>query len=207
VTEAPASAFDTLLLAIAAGDTAAALALLDHDPGLAKTAAAAGATRAEAAPHFLTAIGHYIYAGDTALHLAAAAHAPEVARRLLALGANPAARNRRGATPLHYAADARPGVPGWNAAAQAETIACLVAAGAGPDLPDRSGVTPLHRAVRTRGALAVGALLEAGADPDRLNGNGSTARDLATRTTGRSGSGSSEAKEQQAEILSLLGSL
>jgi ankyrin repeat protein len=195
------------LLAIAAGDTTAALALLDRDPGLAKEAANAGATRAEAAPHFLPAIGHYVYAGDTALHIAGAAHAPDLARRLLALGADPAARNRRGATPLHYAADARPGVPAWNAAAQAETIACLVAAGAGPDLPDLSGVTPLHRAVRTRGALAVAALLAAGADPDRRNGNGSTARDLATRTTGRSGSGLPGAKAQQAEILALFDEL
>jgi hypothetical protein len=204
MTAASASAFDTLLLTIAAGNSAAALALLDRDPGLAKTAAAAGATRARAEPHFLTAIGHYVYAGDTALHIAGAAHAPAVARRLLALGADPAARNRRGATPLHYAADARPDVPGWNGSTQAETITCLVGAGADPDLPDRSGVTPLHRAVRTRGALAVAALLDAGADPDRGNGNGSTARDLATRTTGRSGSGMPEAKAQQAEILILL---
>jgi len=196
--------FDTLLLTIAAGDTAAALALLERDPRLARMAASVGATRAEASPHFLSAIGHYVYAGDTALHIAAAAHAPDVARRLLALGANPAARNRRGATPLHYAADARPGVPGWNAAAQAETIACLAAAIGNPDLSDRSGVTPLHRAVRTRGAQAVVALLKAGADPERCNGNGSNARDLATRATGRSGSGAPEARAQQAEIQSLL---
>lgn len=204
MTEAPASALHTLLLAIAAGDTAAALTLLDNDPGLATTIAAAGATRAQATPHFLTAIGHYVYAGDTALHIAAAAHAPDVVRRLLALGADPAARNRRGATPLHYAADARPGVSGWDAAAQADTIACLTAAIGNPDLPDRSGVTPLHRAVRTRGAMAVVALLEAGADPRRPNGNGSNAHDLASRATGRSGSGSPEAKAQQAEIMRLL---
>ena len=114
MTEAPASAFEALLLAIAAGDTDAVLALLDRDPGLANTAAAAGATRAEAVPHFLPAIRHYVYAGDTALHIACAAYASEIARRLLALGADPVARNRRGATPLHYAADARPDAPGWD---------------------------------------------------------------------------------------------
>lgn len=200
-----ASEFRALLGAIADSDTDTVSLLLDREPDLAGTCAAQGASRADAAPHFLAPVRHYVYAGDTALHIAAAAYAPGLIVRLLALGADPSARNRRGAAPLHYAADGRPGIPGWDGRAQAETIACLVAAGADPDLPDRSGVTPLHRAVRTRSAPAVVALLEAGADPRRRNRNGSTARDLAGRTTGRSGSGSPEAKAQQAEILRIFG--
>src|SRR5437660_1594252 len=64
--------------------------------------------------------------------------------------------------------------------------------------------TPLHRAVRTRSAAAVRTLLEHGADPRRPNANGSTPSLLATQTTGRSGSGSPEAKAEQARIIALL---
>jgi hypothetical protein len=62
----------------------------------------------------------------------------------------------------------------------------------------------LHRAVRTRCAAAVRALLEHGADVRCKNKNGSTPIDLVSRTTGRGGSGSPEAKAQQAEIVRLL---
>jgi hypothetical protein len=50
----------------------------------------------------------------------------------------------------------------------------------------------------------VEALLAAGADPRATNRRGSTAMALARRTTGRGGSGSPEARAQQAEILGLL---
>jgi hypothetical protein len=66
------------------------------------------------------------------------------------------------------------------------------------------GVTPLHRAVRNRCAAAVKALLDGGADPRRKNGNGSTPAQLAKLTTGRGGTGASEAKAQQAEIVQML---
>jgi hypothetical protein len=66
------------------------------------------------------------------------------------------------------------------------------------------GVTPLHRAVRNRCAAAVQALLAAGADRRRKNGSGSTPAQLAKVTSGRGGTGSPEAKAQQAEILRLL---
>ena len=95
-------------------------------------------------------------------------------------------------------------MPHWDPAAQAAIIACLIAAGADPNAVDRSDVTPLHRAVRTRSAAAVGALLAGGADVLRRNGNGSTPMMLATRQTGRGGSGSAEAKAEQAEIIRLL---
>jgi hypothetical protein len=86
----------------------------------------------------------------------------------------------------------------------------LVAAGAtranpvDPDAVAAGGVTPLHRAVRNRCSAAVRALLDAGADPRRANENGSTATKLAGLTTGRGGTGSPEAKAEQAKILSML---
>jgi len=65
-------------------------------------------------------------------------------------------------------------------------------------------VTPLHRAVRNRCAAAVKVLLDRGADPSRRNRNGSTPAQLAKLTTGRSGTGTPEAKAQQAEIVRML---
>jgi hypothetical protein len=97
-------------------------------------------TRARA--RAVEAITHYVYAGDTALHVAATAYRPDIARELLAAGADVGARNRRGATPLRYAADGVPASPAWNPTAQAATIACLVAAGADPNVVDKSGVSP-----------------------------------------------------------------
>lgn len=193
-----------LMDAIAAEDDAEALGVLADAPELAKAALKDGATRAAATDNFLGGIGHYVYSGDTALHVAAAAHRPQIAHQLIRLGADVAARNRRGATPLHYAADGNPGTPQWDPARQAETIACLLAVGADANAVDRNGVTPLHRAVRTRCAAAVKALLQGGADAGRRNGGGSTAMMLAVRQTGRGGSGSPQAKAQQAQIIELL---
>jgi ankyrin repeat protein len=136
--------------------------------------------------------------------MAAAGYRTEIARRLLAAGANVRARNRRGAEPLHYAADGQPGGANWKPEAQAAVIACLIAGGADPNCLDKSGVAPLHRAVRTRCAAAVSALLDGGADPLLQNRSGSTPMLLAAQTTGRGGSGSAEARQQQAEIIRLL---
>lgn len=198
------AALRRLMQAMASADDAAASALLAASPALATAALDDGATRATATANFLTDIRHYVYAGDTALHVAAAAYRAEIARRLIELGADVAARNRRGATPLHYAADGGPGSPGWDPVAQAGTVARLIEAGADANAADRDGVTPLHRAVRNRCAAAVNAVIEGGADAGRRNGNGSTPMMLATQQTGRSGSGSPEAKAQQAEIIGLL---
>jgi hypothetical protein len=110
------------------------------------------------------------------------------------------ARNRRGAEPLHYAADANR----WDPIAQADTIDYLISVGANPNALDHSGVLPLHRAVRTRSLAAVRALVDGGADSRRPNKAGSTPLRLAVQTTGRGGSGSPRAREQQAAIVRLL---
>jgi hypothetical protein len=193
-----------LVKSIVAGDAGLASQLLSVSPDLASAAFHQGATRENSAAFFLIEIGHYIYAGDTALHLAAAAHRHKMMRKLIGAGADVRAKNRRGATPLHYAADGMPGSPSWNPRAQALAVARLIDAGADPDASDSSGVTPLHRAVRTRCAPAVRALLEGGADAKRENRTGSTPMQLSIGNTGRSGAGSPEAKAQQAEIVGLL---
>jgi ankyrin repeat protein len=173
---------------------------LASSPALATTPATIGATRQGAAGFFFSEIAHYLYAGDTALHMAAAAFRPPVARLLVAHGADCRAKNRRGAQPLHYAADANH----WDPTAQAQTIEYLLSVGADPNAWDRSGVAPLHRAVRTRSLPAVRALLDGGADPRAPNKAGSTPLHLAVQTTGRSGSGSEHARQQQTGIIKLL---
>jgi hypothetical protein len=193
----------TLVKAIVAQDDAA-MRMLAANPALAKARFADGATRHDANAYFIAAIRHYVYGGDTALHVAAAAYRHAMARQLIAAGADVRARNRRGAEPLHYAADGKPGSRGWSPDAQAATMACLIAAGADPNATDKSGVAPLHRAVRTRCAAAVKALIDGGADPRRPNKNSSTPLRLAKLTTGRGGSGSPEAKAEQARIVTLL---
>jgi hypothetical protein len=194
----------TLVMTIIAADDAAVFGMLARNPALARTHFKQGATRQAARTYQIDEIGHYIYAGDTALHLAAAAYRQETARQLLALGASVHATNRRGAEPLHYAADGVPGSPAWDPGAQAATIVCLIKAGADPNARDKGGATPLHRAVRTRCSAAVKALLEGGADPQRKTKRGSTSMLLATQNTGRGGSGSPEAKAQQEKIVRLL---
>jgi len=190
-----------LVTAIVAGDDAGATRLLAAAPDLAKACFQAGATRQSEKPYFLDQIGRYVYAGDTALHIAGAAYEAEIVRKLITEGANVHARNRHGDEALHAAAVGLPGSRAWNPLAQAATIVCLIEAGADPNAANKSGVTPLHRAVRTRCATAVRTLLECGADPARRNKNGSTPILLAVQNTGRGGTGSSEAKLQQQEIL------
>jgi len=193
-----------LVRAIVAKDMATASRLLAASPALAFARTEEGATRQVAEAYYFVEIEHYLYAGDSALHIAAAAHQPEIIRLLVSVGADVGARNRRGAQPLHYAADGVPGSPTWDPRAQAEAVICLVQAGADPNATDKSGVTPLHRAVRTRCAAAVGALLDGGADSGQMNKSGSTPIQLATWTTGRGGSGSPESRAQQEEIVRLL---
>jgi ankyrin repeat protein len=173
---------------------------LRASPQFASMPAATGATRDEPSRYFFDRIAHYLYAGDTALHMAAAAFRRSTVELLVARGADVRAKNRRGAEPLHYAADANH----WDPAAQAETIEYLISAGADPDADDKSGTTALHRAVRTRSAAAVKALLDGGADPRKRNTHGSTPLHLAVQPTGRGGSNSPRAREQELAIIALL---
>jgi hypothetical protein len=197
---ATAPAFLELVRLIVDGDALNVSRRLRADPSLATMASPVGATRQRATDFFFTEIGHYMYAGDTALHMAAAAFSVPIAKVLVAHGADCRAKNRRGAEPLHYAADANRSEP----RAQAAVIAYLISVGGDPNAVDGSGVSPLHRAVRTRSLAAVRALLDGGANPRGANKGGSTPLHLAVQTTGAGGSGSERAREQQAGIIRLL---
>ena len=190
--------------AIAGDDLAEPLRLLNATPNLATERLTDGATRQNPMTHFLPMLGVYLYEGDTPLHVAAAAWRPEMLRRLVAAGAKVMSSNRRGATPLHYAASGNPDSARWNPEAQCAAIGVLIDAGADPNAADNNGSTPLHGAIRTRCAAAVEALIRGGADPTLSTRNGTTPHRLASISSGRGGSGSPRAKEQQAEILQLL---
>ena len=187
--------------AIAARDADVVSGMLDSSPGVATGAIRIGASRQDARTYFLDDIGHYVYAGDTGLHIAAAAYECALAQTLIAKGSRVRTRNRRGAEPLHYAADGNPDSSYWDPAAQYETIEKMIARGADPNAGDDGGVAALHRAVRTRCAAAVRALLANGADPKLKNKSGSTPLHLAVQTTGRGESGSVAAKDQQRLII------
>lgn len=186
--------------AVVDGDIDQVSRRLAASPALATTSSDVGATRQESSPFFFADIAHYLYAGDTALHMAAAAFRRRVAELLVAQGADCRARNRRGAEPLHYAADTNH----WDPTAQAEMIKYLMSIGADPNALDSTGVAPLHRAVRTRSLAAVRVLLDGGANSRQPNKAGSTPLHLAVQTTGRGGSGSPRARQQQAGIVRLL---
>jgi len=208
-TAAPRDRFDdaellALFRAIASRDRADVARRLDASPDLATNPIHVGASRDDAETYFLVPIRHQVYDGDTALHVAAAAQLRELAASLVASGANVRARNRRGAEPLHYAADGSPGAEHWSPEAQCDVIAGLVQAGADPNALDKSGVAPLHRAVRTRASAAVDALIACGADPRLTNKSGSTPLHLAVQNTGRSDSGSAAAKDEQRRIITVL---
>src|SRR5436305_1120366 len=194
------SAFLDFVRQVVSGEIDEVSRRLAASPSLATAPSDVGATRQEAATFFFSEIAHYLYAGDTALHMAAAAFRRPVAELLVAHGATCRARNRRGAEPLHYAADANH----WDPAAQAETIEYLLSVGADPNASDKTGVAPLHRAVRTRSLPAVRALLDGGANPRAPNKAGSMPLHLAVQTTGRGGSGSEHARQQQTGIIRLL---
>ena len=188
-----------LVRAIVSGNTSKVLEIIKAAPDLVHKSAIVGASRKAASQYFFPEIGHYLYA-DTPLHMAAAGFKFEIGQILIDHGASCAAKNRRGAEPLHYASDCNT----WNPTAQVAMIECLIRAGANPNATDTSGVAPIHRAVRTRCAAAVQALLCGGAKSDPHNKNGSTPLHLAVQNTGRGGSGSAEAIEQQRQIIVLL---
>ena len=194
-----------LIDAIVVDDRPTVRRLLTASPGLATTSLGSGATRQESRDFWLEDIQRYVYRGDTPLHVAAAAYRTKPAEELIRRGAQVDARNRPRGDP---AALTRPTVDlarqhGTRERNAPRSCACSMPR-ADPNAADKSGTMPLHRAVRNRCAAAVAALLEGGADRDATNGRGSTAAQLAAWTTGRGGSGSPEAKAQQAEIVELL---
>jgi hypothetical protein len=203
-TDGPDGALLALFRAIASRDLLSIGRWIDEEPGLATRPIRSGASRQDPNTYFLHSIHHYIYAGDTALHIAAAAHQQELAEFFVSYGADSRARNRRGAEPLHYAADGRPGAAYWDRDRQRLVISYLIAEDANPDAMDKSGVAPLHRAVRTRSSPAVNALIEGGANPRLMNKSGSTPLHLAVQNTGKSNSGSVAAKNEQRQIIALL---
>jgi ankyrin repeat protein len=194
----------SLMQVIVWNDVSEVAMRLENSPFLARESLIQGATRELATDFFFEEIRHYLYAGDTPLHAAAAGYRNDIAVMLIKAGANVACRNRRGAEPLHYAADGGPGLSNWNPQAQAAMILLLIQNGANPNALDHSGVAPLHRAVRQRCPSAVEALLKNGASVTLRNKSGSTPLRLAVLTTGKSGSGSHEAKICQKEIIELL---
>jgi ankyrin repeat protein len=185
---------DELLAAIVA-DEARAMQLVRTAPGIAQ--ARVGDER------LVEEVPHQLYVGDSALHLAAAALRPRAVGTLIDAGADPNAENRRGATPLHYACDARPHNGTWNPSNQRSVIELLLDAGSDVEHTDKAGATPLHRAVRARSPQAVRCLLERGARVDATHGRQRTALlDMATHSTGASGTKGTHAEQQ--EIVELL---
>lgn len=194
----------SLVRAIVRDDTPEVAKLLRVSPLLARETLAFGATRETATDFYFKGIDHYLVAGDTPLHAAAAGYRKNIAHALIKNGAAVTAANRRGATPLHYAADGGPGLRSWDPHAQAEMIKFLIKNGADPNALDKSGVAPLHRAVRQRCPRAVDSLLCNGAGVRLKNQSGSTPLHLAVQNTGRGGTGSPESKAFQREIVELL---
>jgi len=147
-------------------------------------------------------VPHQLYVGDTALHLAAAALRPLAVAALIDAGADANARNRRGATPLHYACDPRPHAgktpKTWDPSRQRSVIELLLDAGSNIEHTDKAGAAPLHRAVRARSPEAVRCLLERGARVEATHGSRrATPLQLATHSTGASGTKGAWAERQQ----------
>ena len=186
---------DELLAAIVADETEA-VRLVRATPGIAL--ARIGHER------LVDAVPHQVYVGDTALHLAAAALRPLAVGTLLEAKADSNAENRRGATALHYACDARPKAGNtWDPSKQRSVIELLLDAGSDIEHKDKAGATPLHRAIRARSPEAVRCLLERGARVDAPHGEQrTTPLHIATHSTGASGTKGARAAQQ--EIVELL---
>ena len=184
------------LLAAIVADEARAVRLVRATPGIAQARVADD--------RLVEEVPHQLYVGDTALHLAAAALRPLAVRALIDAGADSNAGNRRGATALHYACDARPKAgKTWNPSKQRSVIELLLDAGSDIEHKDKAGAAPLHRAVRARSPEAVRCLLERGARVDATHGRQRTTP-LRTGTRSTGASGTKGARVEQQEIVALL---
>lgn len=182
--------------AIIADDEVHVLKLLTQAPAL--------ATEVTDKSYLVEELEHDLSPGDTALHIASAGYRRNLVGELITKGADANAKNKRGATPLHYAVDGGPGQKTWNPTLQAATISWLIRAGADANALDKNGMGPLHKAVKNRSAAAVRALLVGGCNPKLKNTKGVTPIQLAKANSERGGSGDTESKVQEAEITRLL---
>lgn len=89
---------------------------------------------------------------------------PTIVQQAIDAGADVNARDYKGDTALHLAADA----------AEHDSIQHLLDAGANPNLQNERGETPLHLAARKQFSECTKALLEGGADPGIVDGQGAT---------------------------------
>jgi len=196
ITSNRSTSFDELLAAIVA-DEAKAVRLVRATPAIAQARVAH--------ERLVEEVPHQLYVGDTALHLAAAALRSLAVGALIEAGADANAENRRGATALHYACDARPKAgKTWNPSRQRSVIELLLDARSDIEHKDKAGAAALHRAVRARSPEAVRCLLERGARVDATHGSQrTTPLHIGTRSTGASGTKGARA-EQQAIVELLL---
>lgn len=114
-----------------------------------------------------------ITTGETALHISLKNMKKGAdttwLRYLIQNKANVNARDKKGVTPLMFAAQN----------GLVDAVDTLIKAGARVDIPDSTGETPLIAAVHRRDIPMMRSLLAGGADPDRADSSGRTAREYA----------------------------
>jgi ankyrin repeat protein len=102
--------------------------------------------------------------GKTTISASSSVGNAEATRYLLSIGADPAKGDKRGMTPLHYAA----------LYGRDSVIPILTGAGVSVNVREASGLTPLHCAATGDSESTVRLLFEKGADPKLKDGFGAT---------------------------------